>query len=76
MITNNESFCNKIERAQYNAAPTITSAIGRTSQSKLYTKLQPESHKFRRWMRRLCMFYKIKTIKITEYLYYLIPNDR
>ena len=25
-------------------------------------------------MRRLCMFYKIKTLKIPEYLYYLIPN--
>ena len=26
-------------------------------------------------MRRLCIFYKIKTLKIPEYLYYLIPND-
>ena len=26
-------------------------------------------------MRRLCMFYKIKTFKIPEYLYYLTPND-
>ena len=34
------------------------------------------NHLFRRWMRRLCMFYKIKTLKIPEYLYYLIPNDR
>ena len=26
-------------------------------------------------MRRLCIFYKIKTLKIPEYLYYLIPDD-
>ena len=26
-------------------------------------------------MRRLCMFHNIKTLKIPEYLYYLIPND-
>ena len=26
-------------------------------------------------MRRLCIFYKIKTFKIPEHLYYLIPND-
>ena len=26
-------------------------------------------------MRRLCMFHKIKTLKIPEYLYYLIPSD-
>ena len=26
-------------------------------------------------MRKLCMFYKIKALKIPEFLYYLIPND-
>ena len=25
-------------------------------------------------MRRLCMFYKTRTLKITEYSYHLIPN--
>ena len=72
---NNESFCNKIERVQYNAALAVTGAIRGTSQTKLYNELGLESLKFRRWMRRLCMFYKIKTFKIPEYLYYLIPND-
>ena len=72
---NNESFCNKIERVQYNAALAITGAIRGTSQTKLYHELSPESLKFGRWMRRLCMFYKIKTLKLPEYLYNLISND-
>ena len=71
---NNESFCNKIERVQYNAALAITGAIRGTSQTKLYHELSPESLKFGRWMRRLCMFYKIKTLKLPEYLYNLISN--
>ena len=72
---NNKSFCNKIERVQYNAALAITGAIRGTSQTKLYHELGLELFKFRRWMRRLCMFYKIKTIKLPEYLYNLISND-
>ena len=27
-------------------------------------------------MRRLFMFYKVKILTITKYLYYLIPSDR
>ena len=72
---NNESFCNKIERVQYNAAIAITGAIRGRSQTKLYNKYGLELLKFRRWMRRLCRFYKIKTLMITEYLCYLISND-
>ena len=73
---NNEGFCNKIERLQYNVALAVTGAIRGTSQTKLYNELGLESLIFRRWMRRLCMFYKIKILNILEYLYYLIPNDR
>ena len=36
---NSESFCNKIERVQYNAALAITGAITGTSQTKLYNEL-------------------------------------
>ena len=73
---NNESFCNKIERVQYNAALAVTGAIRGTSQTKLYNELGLKSLKFRRWMRRLYIFFKIRTLKIPKYLYYLIPNDR
>ena len=49
--SNNESFCSKIERMQYNAALAITGAIRGTSQTKLYHELGLESLKFRRWFR-------------------------
>ena len=39
---------------------------------KIYEELGLESLKFRRWMRRLCVFYKMKTRSHPEYLYKLI----
>ena len=72
---NNESFCNLIEKIQYNAALAITGAIKGTSQHKLYNELGIESLKFRRWFRRLCVFYKIKSTQIPKYLYQLIPSE-
>ena len=72
---NNESFCNKIEKVQYNATLAITGAITGISQTKLYHVLGLESLKFRRRMRRFCNFYKIKTLKLPEYLYNFISND-
>ena len=37
--TNNESFCQKLESYQYNAALAITGTIRGTSQTKIYKKL-------------------------------------
>ena len=71
----NESFCNFIERVQYNAALAITGATKGTSQLKIYNELGFESLKFRRWFRRLCVFYKIKTTQIPKYLYELLPTE-
>ena len=34
-----------------------------------------ESLKLRRWFRRLCVFYKIKTTQIPKYLYELLPTE-
>ena len=65
----NESFCNNLEKLQYNAALAITDAIKGTSKLKIYEEFGFESLKFRRWMRRLCGFYKIKTRGHPEYLY-------
>ena len=45
---NNESFCNKLETAQYNAALAITGSIQGTSEVKLYKELGLESLKSRR----------------------------
>ena len=68
----NESFCNNLDELQYNAALAITGAIKGTSKLKIYEELGLESLKFRSWMRRLCIFYKIKTRGHPEYLYKLI----
>ena len=71
---NNESFTQKIERIQYSAALAITGVIKGTSQSKLYRELGFESLKFRRWFRKLCTFFKIKTTGKPEYLFDIIPK--
>ena len=56
----NASFCKKIESVQYNAALAITGAIQGTSREKLYKELGLETLKSRRWLKKLCCFYKIK----------------
>ena len=65
---NNDSFCSMIERVQYNAALAITGAIKGTSQLKIYKELGLESLKFRRWFRRLCFFYKLRSTQTPKYL--------
>ena len=70
----NESFCNKLESIQYNAALPVTGVIRGTSKVKLYKELSLEFLKRRRWFRRLCIFYKIKTYKIPPYLAQLLPK--
>ena len=70
----NESFCNKLESIQYNAALAITGAIRGTSKTKLCKELGLEFLKKRRWFRRLCTFYKIKTYNIPLYLADPLPK--
>ena len=70
----NESFHERIESIQYNAANAITGAIRRTSSEKLYQELGLESLRSRRWLRKLCLFYKIYKNKSPSYLYNLIPD--
>ena len=71
---NSDSFCDMIERVQYNAALAVTGAIKGTSQLKLYKELGFESLKFRRWFRHLCFLYKLRTTQLPKYLYDLIPK--
>ena len=61
---------------QYNVVLAITGAIKGISQTKLYKKLGLEPLKFRRWFRRLCTFFKIKTSGKPEYLFNLIPTGQ
>ena len=70
----NESFCNKLESIQYNVALAITGAIRGTSKVKLNKELGLEFLESRRWFRRLCTLYKIKTYKIPPYLAQLLPK--
>ena len=72
---NNQAFSNKLEVVRYNAALGITGAIRDTSKTKLYQELGLESLKPRRWLRRLCYFYKIKNYGLPEYFLKLIPVD-
>ena len=65
---NNETFINKIEKAQYDAALAITAAIRGTCREKLYAELVFQSLKFRRWFRKLASFYKIQSIGLPKYL--------
>ena len=72
--TFNESFHQRIESIQYNVAVAITGAIRGTSSKKLYQELGLESLRSRRWLRKLCLFYKIYKNKSPSYLYNLIPD--
>ena len=56
---NINSFVNKIESVQYNAALAITGAIRGTSRERIYQELGLENLSDRRWYRRLCAFWKI-----------------
>ena len=53
----------------------ITGAIKGTSQLKIYNELGIESLKFRRWFRRLHLFFKISTTQIPKYLYEVVPSE-
>ena len=53
----NDSFREKLESVQYNAALAITGAIRGTSSVKRYQKLGLKSFQQRRWYRKLCTFF-------------------
>ena len=59
-MINQTRISNKIEVVQYNAALAVTNTIKVTSRTKLDKELGIDSLSFRRWFRRVCIFYKIK----------------
>ena len=63
----NDSFHQKLESIQYNAALAITGAIRGTSTEKLYQELGFETLQQRQWYRKLCIFFKIIKEKSPEY---------
>ena len=71
----NESFHKYLESIQYSAPIAITGAIRGTSSEKLFQELGLESLKSRRWLRKLCLFYKVFHKKSPSYLFQLIPPN-
>ena len=55
----NNTFHQKMESIQYNAALAITGAIRGSSREKLYQELGLEPLQQRRWYRKLCFFFQI-----------------
>ena len=66
---NNMNICNKTESLRYNAVLAITGAIRGSSKKKLYQEVGFEYLSSRRWLRKLCLFYKIVVNKSPNYLY-------
>ena len=63
----------KLESVQYSAALAVTGAWRGTSREKLYAGLGWESSNFRRWSRRLNLFFKIVNDLTPLYSKELIP---
>lgn len=64
----NVSFTQKLESIQYNACLAITGCFRGTSREKLYAELGIETLADRRYIRRLCFFYKIVNNFTPQYL--------
>ena len=58
----------------YDAYLETTGVARETSSEKIYRKLGLESVKFRIWLRKLCLFYKIFIEKCVSYLFDMIPT--
>ena len=64
----NESYQNKLDSVQYNAALPNAGAIEGSSREKFYQELDLETLKSWRWYQKLCLFFKLKKIKHSSYL--------
>ena len=72
----NAAFSSKIESIQCNASLEITGTIRGLSREKLYQELALGYLHDKRWIRRLCLFYKVLLNKVPKYIYELIPPLR
>ncbi len=66
----------RIERVQYQAALSVTGTWQGTNRNRLYDELGWESLNYRRWFRRLVLFYKIHNGQSPEYLNNNLPSLR
>ena len=65
-----ESFKDKLEMVQYNAALVITGTIKGTSRYRIYRELGLESLAERRWYRRIFFFHKLINSFLQSYISY------
>ena len=72
---NNDTFNQRLESVQYNAALAITGCFRGTSQKKLCNELGLESLSDRRWFRKLIFFYKILNGLDPPYLETFLPKQ-
>ena len=72
----NNSFHQKLDSIQYNAALAITGAVRRSSSETLCQELGLESLKQRRRFRKLCYYFKITKNQSPKYLFDKIPITR
>ena len=66
----------RLEQTQYSAALAVTGAWRGTSRQRLFNELGWENLYDRRWYRRLCHFFTLKTTQHPEYLFSHIPPER
>ena len=72
----NNSFHQKLESIQYNAALVLTGAISGSSGEKLRQELRSKSLQQRQWFGKLCYFFKITKNLSTKYLFDKILTTR
>ena len=72
----NNSFHQKLESVQYNAAIAIIGAVRGSSREKLCQELGLESVQQRKWFRKLCYLFQIATSQFPKYLFDKIPTTR
>ena len=72
----NNSFHQKLESVQYNAALAKTGAIRGSSTKKIYQELGSESLQERWWFRKLFYFFKITKNESLKYLFDKIPTTK
>ena len=65
-----------LESTQYQAALAVSGAWKGSSTTKLYEELGWESLSDRRWLRRLCQFYKVQNDLTPSYIKEPIPQPR
>ena len=68
------SLTEKLESVQYSTALAVTGTWRGTSREKLYAELGWESLSYRKWSRRLILFYKIMNNLLPEYTMDPVPQ--